>query len=96
MISLTQRHLDYFNDKRNYHPGHQCHYMGCMCPPNGMYWKEYDEWVRIGRPYTLDEVVEEVDQKNIKRSESKFICDKYTIGFLCIMFILMLSLCLKN
>ena len=95
MSILTQRHLDYFNDKRNYF-GHYCHYKGCICPANGMYWREYDEWVRIGRPYTLDEVVVEDDRKNIKNNKSNFIFDKYTIGFLCIMFILLLSLCLKN
>jgi hypothetical protein len=95
MTILTQKHLDYFHDKRNYR-AHICHHMGCGCPVNGMYWKEYDEWVRLGRPYTLDQVLVEDNHKSIKNNKSNFICDKYTIGFLCIMFILLLSLCLKN
>jgi hypothetical protein len=81
---LNQRILDYFNDNRNY-KAHYCDHMRCSCPPNGMYWREYDEWIRLGRPYTLDEAM--VEKMQTTKQKSRFEYDKYILGFLTILFL---------
>lgn len=90
---LTQKDLDYFNDKRNYR-AHFCHHLGCGCPSNGPRWKQYDEWIRLGRPYTMDQVMVEKEVKY--KSHKDFVCDKYTLGFFIILFFILFSLCIKN
>lgn len=97
MVVLTQELLNYFNNPKNYKP-HHCHHMGCMCPPNGIYWEQYDLWVRLGKPYTLEDIVVEKDTYKLNK---KFKSEKYILGFIVILFttilfFILLLLCIKN